>query len=219
MNQAFYRFVHPIINWLARVLARVTITGTEHLPRSGGVLIVSNHLTYYDPLIVGMCFKRVVYYMAKIELYRNPVLAWFITQLQAFPIRRGEVDRAALRRADELLKSGRVVALFPEGHRSRDARIQESKGGIALIARRSGVPIVPLAITGTEHLLPRELARWRPWHRPALTVTVGEPFMLPPLSGRADYNALADLIMSHVAALLPPDYRGVYADARPTQPT
>ncbi len=209
---ALYRFLYPIVNWLVRVLARVTVTGAEHMPRSGGVLLVSNHLTSYDPMIVGMNFKRILRFMAKIELYRNPARAWFVTQLQAFPIRRGEADRAALRYAEELLKDGRVVAIFPEGHRSRNAAMQAGQPGIALLARRTGAPILPVAITGTEHFLPRALPRWRPWRRPALTITVGAPFTLPPHAGRADYTALIDLIMSRVAALLPPAYRGVYAD-------
>jgi 1-acyl-sn-glycerol-3-phosphate acyltransferase len=207
-----YRFIYPIVNWLARVVADVTITGAERMPRGVGVLVVSNHLTNYDPLIISMCFKRELHYMAKVELYRNPLLAWLLAHLNAFPVRRGEADRTALRRAEELLRSGRVVALFPEGHRARDAAVQPSKGGIALLARRANVPILPVAITGTQYLLPKALPRWRPWRRPAVTVTVGAPFTLPPSTGRADYNALANLIMGHVAELLPPSYRGVFAE-------
>ena len=206
-----YRFIYPIVNWLARVLAHVTVTGVEHMPRGVGVLLVSNHLTLMDPFIISMCFKRELHYMAKVELYRNPLLAWLLAHLNAFPVRRGEADRTALRRAEELLRSGRVVGLFPEGHRARDAAVQPSKGGIALLARRSNVPILPVAVTGTQYLLPKALPRWRPWRRPAVTVTVGAPFTLPPSTGRADYNALASLIMGHVAELLPPSYRGVFA--------
>ena len=206
-----YRFLFPIINWLARVAATVTVTGAEHMPYGTGVLLVANHLTNFDPLLIGMCFKRELHFMAKIELYRNRLISWFITQMHAFPVRRGEVDRAALRRAEELLRQRRVVALFPEGHRSHGEGVQESKGGIALIARRSGAPILPVAISGTELLLPGQLIHWRPWRRPHITVTVGEPFELPRVEGRADYDALAAIIMGRVAALLPPEYRGVFA--------
>jgi 1-acyl-sn-glycerol-3-phosphate acyltransferase len=208
----FYRFIYPLVNWLARVLAEVTVTGAERMPRGGGVLVVSNHLTNFDPFIISMCFKRQLHFMAKVELYRNPLIGWLITCLGAFPVRRGEADRTALRRAEELLRSGRVVAIFPEGHRSRAAAVQASKGGIALLARRAGVPVLPVAITGTQYLLPQALPRWRPWRRPAVTITVGEPFTLPPSPGRADYAALANLIMGHVAELLPPSYRGVFAE-------
>jgi 1-acyl-sn-glycerol-3-phosphate acyltransferase len=207
-----YRFLHSIVNWLTRVLADVTVTGATRMPRGVGVLVVSNHLTNYDPLVISMCFKRELHFMAKVELYRNPLIGWLITHLNAFPVRRGEADRAALRRAEDLLRSRRVVALFPEGHRARNAAVQPSKGGIALLARRANVPILPVAITGTQFLLPKALPHWRPWRRPALTITVGEPFTLPSSTGRADYNALANLIMGHVAELLPLSYRGVFAE-------
>ncbi len=210
---AVYRFLHPIVNWLARLLARVDVRGAEHMPRAGAVLLVSNHLTNYDPMIVGMVFKRVIHFMGKVELYSNPVLAWLWLQLQSFPVRRGEVDRAALRHAEDLLKSGRVVGLFPEGHRSRDGAMQAAQPGIALIARRTGAPILPVAITGTEHLMPPALWRWRPWRRPTITITVGAPFTLPSHSGRGDYAALTEHIMARVAALLPPAYRGAYRGA------
>ena len=208
-----YRFLYPIVNWLSRAAARVTVTGVEHMPRAGGVLLVSNHLSNYDPMIVAMCFKRILHFMGKAELYRNPVLRWICLQLQTFPVRRGEVDRAALRYAEELLRGGRVVAVFPEGHRSRTGNMQAAQGGIALLARRTGAPILPVAITGTQYLWPPALLRWRPWRRPEVTITIGEPFTLPRAAGRAGNAAQTDLIMARVAALLPPDYHGVYAAA------
>jgi 1-acyl-sn-glycerol-3-phosphate acyltransferase len=204
-----YRFLFPIVNRLARILAHVTVSGVENMPRSGGVLVISNHLTNLDALILGMCFKRELHFMAKIELFKNPLLARVITSLNAFPVRRGEPDRGALRQAESLLHSGRVVAIFPEGHRSRHNSVQESRGGIALLARRAGVPILPVAVTGTQHLRPRALLGWRPWRRPHITVTVGAPFTLPHPDGRPDYNALAGIMMGHVAELLPSSYRGV----------
>lgn len=205
-----YRFVFPIINWLSRLVAHVEVRGTENMPR-GGVLLVSNHLTNLDALLIGMCFKREMHFMAKTELFRNPMLAWIIRGLRAFPVRRGEPDRAALHQAEHLLRSGRVVAIFPEGHRSRNGVVQEGKGGIALLARRASTPILPVAVTGTENLRLEALRRWRPWRRPTITISVGEPFTLPHPSGRADYDALAAQIMGRVAALLPPAYQGAYA--------
>lgn len=207
-----YRFLFPIVNWLVRVVAHVTVSGVENMPRGGGVLLVSNHLTNLDPLIIGMCFKRELHFMAKIELFKNPLLARVITALNAFPVRRGEPDRGALRQAEALLHGGRVVAIFPEGHRSRHNGVQESRGGIALLARRAGVPILPVGITGTQHLRARALLRWRPWRRPHITVTVGAPFTLPHPDGRPDYSALAGVIMRHVAELLPSAYRGVFGE-------
>lgn len=206
-----FRFLFPIVNYLARLLAIVTVTGTENVPRGGGVLLVSNHLTNYDALFLGMTIKRLPHFMAKTELYRNPVISWIIRHLGAFPVRRGEADRAALRQAEALLRGGRIVGIFPEGHRSRAAAMQAGQGGIALLARRSGVPILPVAITGSENLLPPAWPRWRPWRKPALTITYGRTFHLPETTGRPDYDKLTAIIMQHVAELLPPSYRGIYA--------
>lgn len=207
-----YRFLHPIVNRLMRLIAHVVVHGAERMPRGGGVLLISNHLTNWDALAVGMCFKRELHFMTKIELYRNPLLAWLLPRLHGFPVHRGEADRAALRRAEELLNSGRVVALFPEGHRSRSGEMQDSRGGVALLARRTRKPILPVAVSGTERLRGRALRAWRPWRRPIITITVGEPFVLPQPVGRADYTALANVIMGRVADLLPPEYRGALAE-------
>ena len=206
-----YRFLHPIVNRLMRLIAHVEVRGVEKMPR-GGVLLISNHLTNFDALVVGMCFKRELHFMAKTELYQVPILGWLIPRMNGFPVRRGEADRAALRQAEELLNSGRVVAIFPEGHRSRGEGVQDSRGGVALLARRTHKPILPVAITGTEQLRLSEALRWRPWRRPTVTVAVGEPFVLPQPVGRADYNALANVIMGRVAELLPPSYRGVFGE-------
>lgn len=203
-----YRLLHLVVNRLMRLLAEVTVIGAENMPRAGGVLLICNHLTNLDALAVGMCFKRELHFMAKVELYRNPFMAWLIPRVNGFPVRRGEADRAALRRAEELLLNGRVVGLFPEGHRSRSGVIQDSRGGVALLARRTHKPILPVAVMGTEHLRTGELLAWRPWRRPTITVTVGTPFTLPQPVGRADYTALANVIMGRVAELLPEPYRG-----------
>ncbi len=212
MSSTLYRFLIPVVNGAARLIARVEISGVENVPQAGGLLIVSNHLANIDPLIVGMCFRRELHFMAKAELFRNPLLTRLITSLHTFPVRRGEPDRAALRHAEGLLREGRVVAVFPEGHRSVAGAVQDSKGGIALIARRGNAPILPVAITGTEHLTLSALRAWRPWRRPTVTISIGEPFALPRGEGRADYEALAAYIMGRVAAMLPPAYQGVHAE-------
>ena len=212
----FYRFIFPIVNWLARFVAHVTVSGTEYMPRAGGLLVVSNHMTNLDALMIGMCFKRELHFMAKIELFNNPILGWIITQLRAFPVNRGEADRAALRHAEGLLHDGRVVAIFPEGRRSKDGGVQQSKGGIALLARRANVPILPVAVTGTGLCAPASCRHGGPgagrthhYRGRAVHAAAGT-------RGRADYNAIANLIMGRVAELLPPAYRGVFAEAMQT---
>lgn len=210
-----YRLVYRPVRWLVPRLAHVTIVGAEHMPRGGGVLLVSNHLTNFDVFVIGMCFKRILNFMGKAELFRNPLLAWVWGQLYGFSIRRGEADRAALRHTEDLLRAGRVVAVFPEGHRSVTGALQPGQPGIALIARRAGVPVLPVAVTGTQHFLPPDLWRWRPWRRPSITVTIGEPFTLSRAMGRAANQEATDAIMARVASLLPPANRGAYADKVP----
>jgi len=210
-----YRLVYRPVCWLVPRLAHVTIVGAERMPRGGGVLLVSNHLTNFDVFVIGMCFKRILNFMGKAELFRNPVLAWVWGQLYGFSIRRGEADRAALRHTEDLLRAGRVVAVFPEGHRSVTGALQPGQPGIALIVRRAGVPVLPVAVTGTQNFLPPDLWRWRPWRRPSITVTIGQPFTLPKATGRAASQQATDAIMARIAALLPPANRGPYADKVP----
>lgn len=198
-----YRFLHPIVNRLARLLAVVEVVGVENMPRRGGILLISNHLTSLDPLLLGMCFVRALHFMAKAELFQNPALARLFTTLCGFPVRRGEIDRVAIRHAESLLQAGKVVAIFPEGHRSRSGRVQEAHGGVALLARRTGVPILPIAIMGTEHMVPAELLKWRPWRRPHVRIVVGEPFIVQ-RADRSDSAAQAEQVMSRVLAMLPP---------------
>ncbi len=175
--------------------------------------MVSNHLTNFDVFVIGIHFTRMLNFMGKIELFKNPAFAWFCRQMYVFPIRRGEPDRGALRYAEEMLKRGRVVGVFPEGHRSHGEGVQQGQPGIALLARRAGAPILPVAITGTEQLSPPAVFRWRPWRRPRITVTIGRPFILAKERGRGENRAATDDIMIHVARLLPPAYQGVYRDA------
>jgi 1-acyl-sn-glycerol-3-phosphate acyltransferase len=148
--------------------------------------------------------------MAKEQLFRFKPLGYFLRNYGAFPVRRGQLDRQALRQAEQVLADGQVLAIFPEGMRSRSHRLQQAFTGVALIALRSGAPILPVGFTGTEQIN-------RPtWFlsRPEVKIVIGRAFHLLPLDGRvtrADLDKLTDYMMQHIAALLPLSYRGVYA--------
>lgn len=213
MNGALYRFLWPLVTWLIHRLAIVRVEGQENIPPGGGVLLVSNHLTNFDVFVIGVHFMRMINFMGKIEVFENPAFAWFCRQMYVFPVRRGEPDRGALRYAEQMLKLGRVVGVFPEGHRSHGEGVQKGQPGIALLARRTGTPILPVAITGTERFWPPAVFRWRPWRRPLITVTIGQPFTLAKGRGRGENRAAADDVMIHVARLLPPEAQGVYRAA------
>jgi 1-acyl-sn-glycerol-3-phosphate acyltransferase len=208
-------FYHPgcaIIGFVSRLLWRASIEGVEHLPRSGPFILVANHCSNLDPLMMGWAsghqIGRVVHFMAKIEMRRWPIIGWLATQSGVYFVRRGESDRAAQRFSLEALAAGRPIAVFPEGTRSRTGHLREGKPGAALIAMRSGAPLVPAAVSGTHRIFP---GRSR-WPRPTrVRIRIGEPFSLPHRpTGRLDRADLADgteRIMSAIEALLPPEQR------------
>ena len=204
-------------SWLTRAgmwfLGPLRFTGLEHVPRDGAFILVANHISLFDPLIVGstagQLAGRLVHFMAKQEVRRWPVIGWLATQAGVYFVRRGEGDRAAQRLSLELLASGEAIAVFPEGTRSRDGVLGEARNGAALLAMRSGVPVLPVSITGSNRILPRGARLPR---RSRVTVRVGEPFLLTrQASGRIDRQELAagtERIMRAIAALLPPAQRG-----------
>ncbi len=179
--------------------------GIEHMPRQGPVLVVANHLNNLDPLLIQAALPRPLAWLAKIELFRVPGLAQFIRYFWTIPIDRGAADRQAMKAALDWLAAGQVLAIFPEGTRSRTAAEQPGHLGVGLLAVRSGAPVLPVAVIGSER-------PWRLWPRPTLIVRVGRPVQIErPAGGRADYQAITDQIMVEIARLVPPAYRGVYA--------
>jgi len=168
---------------------------------------VSNHIGAPDPPLVGAFAPRPVHFLAKAELFERPFSRWLMRAYHAFPVMRHHPDRVAIRWALERLRREEVLVLFPEGTRSLDGRLHRAEPGAGFVATKSGAPIVPLAITGTDRVLPRG-ARWL--RRATVTMTYGRPFRLPPAAGR-DYQEAADYCMAHIAGLLPPDRRGAYA--------
>ncbi len=206
----FYETCRAIARVLVLLLVRLRVTGLEHVPETGPVILVSNHLNWTDIPMIGLRLKRLTHFMAKAELFQKPPIKWLVIGLGAFPVRRGEADRQAIKQADEVLKAGQVLVIFPEGTRSRSRKMKEGLAGVALIALRSGAPIVPVGISGSDHF-----KLWHIWpFRTPITLTYGEPFTLS-REGRRNHTDLQgqlDIIMRHIADLLPPQYRGIYGD-------
>jgi 1-acyl-sn-glycerol-3-phosphate acyltransferase len=203
-----YWVIRWILNLLILVLVRnhLHVEGRENVPREGGLLVISNHIASADPPILGAKFPRPVHFMAKIEWFKNPVAAFLARQFLCFPVVRHTADRSALRYTLQLLEVGQAVCIYPEGTRAEDARIHPVEAGVGFVARRSGVPIQPVAMWGTENVLP---AKGTHWPRAAdCHMRIGEPFHLP----RADMTnqEAADYMMARVAAMLPPAYRGAF---------
>ncbi len=149
----FYQFAKFICYLFLRFFCRWEVRGRENFPREGPVIIIANHISYLDPVAVGVATPRTVRFMAKEELFHIPVLKWIIRGLHAFPVRRGHSDRAALKAALEVLHNGQVLGIFPEGTRAHDGRLLPFQHGAALLALKTGAPLVPVAIKNTNRVL------------------------------------------------------------------
>jgi len=160
----FYAFAHAFVGLLFRTLFRYRVIGAEKIPRDGALVIAANHISNFDPPILGVALPRPVSYMAKKELFALPVLKTILPWLYAFPVDREAGGTGALRAALRMLKEGRCVGIFPEGGRNVTGTNDE-KAGAAFLAAASGAPVIPAAIVGTRRL--------RPFGR--VTVVFGDP--------------------------------------------
>ena len=218
MSTWFFAPGATITGFLVSVVGGATIEGEEHVPADGAYILVANHCSLADPPIIGWALGRrrgrIIHFMAKEEMRRWPVIGWLAQRSGVFFVRRGEGDRASQRVALETLAVGEPIAVFPEGTRSRDGRLQDGKAGATLLAMRSGVPLLPVGIAGSQRLFP---GKRRVPRRSHMTIRVGEPFRLPHQpDGRLDRDALAagtDRIMREIAALLPPSQRGKWGES------
>lgn len=169
-SRRFYAWQYPIVRFFAwllmAVLGRLSVRGKEKVPRSGGLLILANHRSDCDPVAVQVACPRVIRFMAKSELWEMKGIGSFLRWMKAFPVKRGEPDRTAIKHAVALLKAGYPVCVFPEGQLSEDGCLQELKPGVALIVRMAGVPVICLGLRNTEGIVPYKSLVPRPsWHR------------------------------------------------------
>ncbi len=134
-------------------LFRYRCRGGDHLPLSGGVVVAVTHKSWGDPVLAGMACRRPLRFMAKAELFHSRVFGRLVRTFGAYPIRRGAADREALQVTLDILKSGGVVLMFPEGHRHHDEVVHDFLPGVGMLAMRAGVPVVPLAIRGTHRIV------------------------------------------------------------------
>jgi 1-acyl-sn-glycerol-3-phosphate acyltransferase len=194
------------------------VAGLEQIPE-GPCLFICNHLSNADGVTLYRVLRpREVYFLAGVKLQATTLTGVVYDAMRTIPIRPGSPDVEALKHAVSMLKGGQSVLIFPEGTRSRTGSLLRAKKGAGLIARRAGVPIVPVALTGTEKFLPIDEANMggERAHHARIRVTFGQPFTLGDLEvaagkGEDERQVLADLMMRRVAQLLPPEYRGVYA--------
>jgi 1-acyl-sn-glycerol-3-phosphate acyltransferase len=139
------------------------VYGREHIPPEGGALLLSNHQSNLDPVLLAVQLQRKISFIAKSELFENRIFSWLIRSLNAFPVRRGETDVGAIKEAIRRLREGRILTMFPEGTRTRDGNIGKIQPGIAMLVRRAGVPVIPAVIDGSFQAWPRGVKLFRPY--------------------------------------------------------
>jgi 1-acyl-sn-glycerol-3-phosphate acyltransferase len=214
----FPRGSGAIVRFVAACTTRVTVVGLENVPQSGPVLVICNHCSNADGMLlmgyVVPALGRPMGWLGKEEALRWPIFGWGMRQNGVFGVRRGAGDLEAFKLAKSVLDEGGVLTIFPEGTRSPSGAMQEAKEGATVLAVRSGAPILPIAIIGSQRFWGKGKRLPRLGRR--MTVRVGETFTLtmPKGGDRRESLRLATVeLMSHIAEMLPPEQRGVYADA------
>ncbi len=209
------RVAWEVLRFIALVIffvgARVRLRGRYNVPRKGPYIIAANHLAWTDIPLVPAYLPGKVHYMAKEELFRGK-LGWLVRFMSAFPVKRGEADRQALSTASTLLKQNKVLIIFPEGTRSKTQKMAKANDGLGMIALRSGVPVIPVAVWGSEHALKKFGAE--------VTISYGKPVVFKPKGAkitREDIQQTTTDVMQQIAVMLPARYRGVYGEEKVEQ--
>jgi 1-acyl-sn-glycerol-3-phosphate acyltransferase len=209
MPMILWQLIRGAVRLIVAIMLDVHVVGRQNVPEIGPLIIASNHLSWIDVPLIPAFLKRKVVYMAKEETFQSK-MGWLVRFFGAFPVKRGEADRQSLRTAEEQLKAGRLLGIFPEGTRSRIHKLGQAHAGMGMIALRSSAPVVPVAIYGSEKTFKK--------FRPHITLTFGEPMILTPKGKkitREDIDDSTEQVMLRIASMLPSEYRGVYAEKLP----
>lgn len=194
------------------LLTRVRVLGRENIPQHEGYLAAANHLSIIEvPLVYCLIARHDVTGLVARKHNKNPFFRWIVNTLGGIWLSRDEIDTRALRDARDHLRSGGVLGIAPEGTRSDTGALQQAKTGVAFLADQAGVQILPVAVSGTWQITSEILTL----RRPVINVNFGKPFILPKVNRKSrdeDLRKNTDEIMCQLAALLPPENRGVYAD-------
>jgi len=201
--RAYYSASRSLARAAFGLLSRWEVKGREKIPPAGGLIVASNHISFWDPPMVGAAVPREVHYLAKEELFHTPVLGPLIRSLNAIPIRRGMADLSGMARAMGVLEGGGALLMFPEGSRMRDGELHPARPGVGMMAVHAGVPIVPCCVNGSD--------RPRHWllHRGRVRIWFGTPYSWQDLvgpeddrtPGRALYQRVGDAVMREIAIL------------------
>jgi 1-acyl-sn-glycerol-3-phosphate acyltransferase len=214
-----YKISRPLLKavfrFLFRVLGRVTISGRENIPRGKPCVIAMNHVSIYDPPLAGAFWPGPLEIIGAIDVFEKPFQGQLLRAYGVIPVHRGDYDRSLLSRMVRILEAGYPLLIAPEGGRSHVPGLKRARPGVAYLAEKTRVPVVPVALVGTTEDFWQRAKRGK---RPPLEIRIGKPILLPePISkGNEKHEARqnnADLVMRYIAGLLPAEYRGVYAES------
>jgi cytidylate kinase len=202
----------PVFRLLFHILCGVDIFNKENVPSSGPYIIAYNHISNYEPPLLLAFWPEFPEAVAGHDVFDRGGLSFFVRGYGALPVKRGEYDRKIIDLMLWVLASGRPLLIAPEGGRSHQPGLREARSGVAYLMDRARVPVVPVGIVGTSDEMLKLALRGK---RPRLQIHIGKPFELPPIEGRGEERraarqANADLVMRHIAAVLPPEYWGIY---------
>jgi 1-acyl-sn-glycerol-3-phosphate acyltransferase len=194
-----YRAAWCAVNVIFGLLFARNVRGKEFVPQHGGFIVACNHISFWDPPLVGAAIPREVHFLAKEELFSNRAFGWLISSVNAIPIRRGIVDHGGVKAALEAIRGGRGLIVFPEGGRVKEGELKPALPGVGLLSVRAGVPVVPAYVRGSDRIK-RAIARLT-----EIDIAFGEPFSPPPeQKGRGKkeiYRAVGEEVMNRIAEL------------------
>ena len=194
----YHLFKWSVVSPMLHIYFRGRIYGAERVPESGPIVVVSNHASDFDPPIVSNCVRRPVAFMAKEELFRVPILKDAIRLYGAYPVRRGSVDRSALKAALSYLKEGWATGVFLQGTRTPNARITDPKLGAALLAAKTKAPLLPVSLWGTQDIVKKGSLVPKPV---PVTVRIGELIDAPSSTEREELEAVTDRCVEAIHAM------------------
>ncbi len=204
-----------VFRLLYRTLGRVTIIGKENIPHGRPCVVAMNHVSIFDPPLAGSFWPGPLEIIGAIDVFEKPYQGQLLRAYGVLPVHRGDYDRPLLTRMVSMLKAGYPLLISPEGSRSHVPGLMRAKPGVAYLIEKTGVPAVPVALVGTTEDF---WQRAKSGQRPPLEIRIGKPIQLPAITAKgtdrheARQNN-ADLVMRHIAGLLPVNYRGVYAES------
>ncbi|NLL47952.1 MAG: 1-acyl-sn-glycerol-3-phosphate acyltransferase [Firmicutes bacterium] len=190
-----YRCIVGIIRVLVLLIWGLDVEGAENIPETSGAIIAGNHTSFLDPVLLAVAIKRPIHFMGKAELFQHPFLKWLFSSLNAFPVKRGQTDRQAIRTSQERVSEGHLLGIFPEGTRNKTEHdLLPIQGGVALIALKSGVPVLPAVVSKGER---------RGLRRP-FRVVFGAPIDLggPKKANKVDVARGSEVISAQFRSLL-----------------